>query len=494
MPRVRPAALVAIAARAGRVHPLVAIAARVAFVAFVAFATFAAPRAASAQTLDLPGAGAPSTVGRAGSGVVAADDGASLWLNPAGLARRSAWRVQLGLTWVTRSGSFRSAESFNPSPAEARQLAGPSVVPALAVQGGLGERVVVGVSWLQPTDLSFAWPTPDPALVVESEAQDQADRPRYPARYAAGALSLRSRGAAAATAVRALPWLALGASAWLLHVEASQARSIWGGQGPITSVPNLATAFDLQLETSARGFVPGGAVGVLIAPLDAPLELAVAISWTAGAELTGTPTLSDSRGRPPGGERYVTATVAPGARATISLPGPVVARAGVRFFGERLSLETSAAVARGGAATPTWRIDGVTLAFDGAGSGPLTAVPLGATLRDGWSLGAALDADAVPGFLTLTAGWSYARGVVTRGSQSPALPVLDAHTVALGATVRQGDYSVVLGVSYAPGSAVRIDPGSSAVIAPLAQGDAPAARGGLDASTTLVGVAIETEL
>jgi hypothetical protein len=100
----------------------------------------------------------------------------------------------------------------------------------------------------------------------------------------------------------------------------------------------------------------------------------------------------------------------------------------------------------------------------------------------------------VPGFLTLSAGWSYARGAIARATLSPALPLLDASTFALGATVRVDGYSVLIGVSYAPARGVDVDPGATTVVAPLADGAPPAARGHLDASTTMIGVAVETEL
>jgi hypothetical protein len=452
-----------------------------------------APGAASAQTLDLAGAGMPSTIGRAGAGVVAADDGAALWLNPAGLARRSAWRAQLGLTWVARSATFMTAERFSFDPAEARQLAGPEVVPTLALEGHLGERVVVGLAWLEPTDLAFDWAAPDPDDLVLSGEGEQHDRARYPARYAAGRLALRKRGVAAGAAVRALPWLALGGSAWLLRVDAEQSRSLWGAQGPITSLPTLSSAYDLRFAASGHDYTPGGALGALVAPLDAPVELALSVSFGADAALAGTPTLSDSRGKSTDGSRLASASVAADASVTLALPTPLVARAGVRFFSERLSLEAGAAVASGGAATPVWRVEGVGMAL-GSASAPVDAVPVGVALRDGLSLGAAFDADVVPGFLTLSAGWSYARGAVARASLSPALPLLDTHTFALGATVRVEGYSVVLGVSYAPGAAVDVEPGAATVLAPLADGAPPAARGRLDASTTMIGLAVEAEL
>ena len=469
----------------------------VALAALVALVTAAGPGAtvASAQTLDLAGAGVPSTVGRAGSGVVAADDAAALWLNPAGLARRSGWRAQLGFTWVARSATFRSAESWSPvASAEARQLAGPRIVPALGLEGPLGPRVVVGVAWLQPTELTLAWPTPDPFTLLGDDDDEQAERARFPARYAAGDLELRRRGGALGASVRALPWLALGASAWLVRVDATQSRALWGGQGPISALPNLTTAFDLRFEASGRAWSHGGVLGALVAPLDTPVELALSFAFGSQATLSGKPTLTDSRGRSEGGARYVTASVDDYARATLALPAPVVARGGVRFFGERLSLETGGAIARGGAATPVWRVEGVGMAFAGAGSAPIAAVPLGVSLRDGWSLGAALDADVVPGFLTVAAGWSYARGAVARATLSPALPALATHTLALGATLRSEGYSVLVGLSYSPARAVELAPGGATVIAPLAEGAPPAARGTLDASTTLVGIAVEAEL
>jgi hypothetical protein len=236
-------------------------------------------------------------------------------------------------------------------------------------------------------------------------------------------------------------------------------------------------------------------VGALVAPLDTPIELGVSVAFGGDASLDGTPALSDSRGTSEASrQRYVTATVADDARATLELPTPVVARGGVRFVGERLSLEAGGAVAHGGAATPVWRLEGVSMAFEDVASGSVDAVPLGVSLRDGWSLNAAFDADVVPGFLTVSAGWAYARGAVARATLSPSLPALDSHTVSLGATVRVDGYTVVLGVAYAPAAAVDLQPGGAQVVAPLAEGAPPAARGTLDASSTFVGVSVEAEL
>jgi hypothetical protein len=448
-----------------------------------------APVAARAQALDLPGgAGGVGPVGRAGVGVVAADDGSALWLNPAGLARRGGWRAQLGLTWHGRGGRFDTAEEFGAAPAQPRLQGASTRVPTLALEGGLGERIVIGVAWLEPTDARFAWPTPDP-LRFDRMNDDKA---RYPGRYGGTALRLERRGAGAGVSVRALPWLAVGVSAWALRVDLAEARTVWGGQGVAGAVPNLGPAYDMPLALDAHDdLVPGAALGVIVAPLDAPIELGLSLSWSDDAALAGAPSLGPSRDVVgSSSDRLVRAEVAGDATARVTLPGALVVRAGVRFMAERFTVELDGELGFADDAAPAWRIEGVrVVAYDGP-SAELDAAPLGARLTPPLALRAATDVDVVPGFLVLSLGWAWTRAAVSSAALSPALPSLDAHVVALGAQAQSGGATLTLGLAHAFGLAADAE-GGSTVLAPLAAGDAPAAAGRYDTSATTVALGVE---
>jgi long-subunit fatty acid transport protein len=446
----------------------------------------------AAQSLDLAGGvGGGAGIGRAGAALVGGDDGTAVWQNPAGLARRGGTRLQLGLAAHDVHASFTTAENFGPPAAVAHEQGAPVRVPWLGVQHGLGERVVVGLSWIEPTALSIAWPAP-PADVDEMED----DRARYPGRYAGTATRIARRGVSVGASLRALPWLAVGVSVYALRVELTQTRTVFGGLGA-DSLPNLSPSLDLTLSLDGRDdFQPGGTVGILVAPVEVPLELAASLSYTSEAELDGTPQLTDSRGRTPaaGNPPNVAAVVAPSARARLTLPGGLRARAGVRFLAPRFTVEADGELATGGDAEPVWQVEGVSLAFNAGPQATLDQAPLGVKLRSSSALRLAVDVDVVPGFLTLTAGWAYARSPLRRTSISPALPLPNSHTLAGGASLTSGGVTVSLGLAHTMGAASFVAPGDARVLAPLAgDADLAAAAGQHDASTTLVGAGIEVE-
>jgi long-subunit fatty acid transport protein len=446
----------------------------------------ALPGAARAQTLELPGAGGAAWVGRAGAGAVAADDAAALALNPAGLARRGGLRAQLGLAWQAWDARFVTAEDFGTGATAGDAQGEPTLAPSIGVQLGLGDRWVVGASYLEPVGASIGWPSPDPTR-FDAMRDDKA---RYPWRYAGAATRLERRGVGAGMSLRALSWLAVGASAWLWRVDAAQDRAVWGGLGVASSLPNLTPAFDMTLSLRGSAWTPGAAVGVLAAPEDAPLELALSVAWTGDATLGGAPSLTDSRGADTQTMRFDTAQVASTAHATLDLPGGLTLRAGARFLAPRVAVELDGELGTGAAVDPVWRVFGVGLTSSAGPSGTITTAPMGTSLGDARALRAAVDVDVVPGFLTLTAGWAWTRGAVRRGALTPALPSLEAHTLAFGAQTQAGGATVTIGVAHAFGMADS-GVGRATVLAPLATGSAPAAAGAYDASTTTVAVGVE---
>lgn len=450
-------------------------------------------RTAHAGGFDLEAVGARA-VGRAGAAVVSADDGAALWYNPAGLARRGGWRAQLGLGLAAGGGDYLSNAFADMAPT-IEDRGAVAATPTSGLQGSFGERWVVGVAYLEPSDHAYDSATPfgDVVDTCGLEAENQ-QRQQYPHRYAGTQLRYTRRGAGLGAAVRALPWLAVGAAVLAFDVTLVEDRTISGLPGVGDEVKGLCTAYDMAL--TARGsdrLVPGVTLGMLVAPPDAPLELALSLAWSDDARLSGAPSLDSSRGYPAG--RLATAAVDADAQAEATLALPLVARAGARFLGARFAVELTGELLHG-AALEDWSVRGVTLtATDTGAAAPLTTIPAAAVLRNTWALRGAVDVDVTEG-LTLTGGYAFRRGGVTRSSLTPALADLDTHTVAVGAEIRAGGATITVGFSHAFGVAVDLATTASraVVLHPLAPGgDVPAAGGRYDTSDTLLGIAVELE-
>lgn len=113
---------------------------------------------ASAGGLLLPGAGAIST-SRAGASVASVDDGESIALNPAGIAKAHGTQIQIGISAIDYFLSFRRNGDYDPIAEESVSYAGqryPTMtndakpplgigsfqpVPVIAVVSDLGERI-----------------------------------------------------------------------------------------------------------------------------------------------------------------------------------------------------------------------------------------------------------------------------------------------------------------------------------------------------------------
>jgi hypothetical protein len=462
-----------------------------AIVVGAAWAAASAPGRARAQSLDVPtGAASAATVGRAGVGVVSADDGAALWLNPAGLARRSHFRLQLGWTWHTIRARFTSDEAFGTtSMAVQRAQSAPAGAPIVAVQGPVGPRVVIGAAWITPTTLELSWPTPPPQVVPDPD-----DRARFPGRYAGSATRLERRGVAVGASWRARPWLAVGAAAWALSVDVEEARTVWGGEGRVTALANLAPAYDVPLVLRGRDrFVPGASLGVLVAPLDSPLELGLSVTWTRGADLRGTPSLGHSRGTAgQDGPRLASGEVAADATSTRTMDGAVVVRTGARFLLPRLAIEVDGelGVAPQAERPAPWQLSGVILAGSSRRSAPLTGAPTQLALQAPLAIRAAIEIDAVPGFLTGSLGVAYDRGGSARPVRSPGFVGADGVLVAGGVQATVTGAAISLGVAHYLG-VERAAPSELTVLAPLAEGTVRAGSGRHDGGSTTASVAVE---
>jgi hypothetical protein len=446
------------------------------------------PRVAAADGFDLVGVGARATA-RAGACTVSADDGAALFYDPAGLARRTSLRAQAGLSFAETSSRWTSGAPFAAGGAAVEDRAAPAVLPWGGIQLGLGERITIGVAFLAPAayDVDDATPT--------SYAYTVDDRAAYPGRYAGSSLHLRRQAGAIGVGVRALPWLAIGAAALVAHVSMDETRTLWAGATQLTGLTDLDPRFDMRLSASGSAWTAGGTFGALVAPLDAPIELAAAIALESPASLPGAADLLDSREQMMGVPDVKAMLSDP--RASIRLPGAVTARAGARLVEDRFVVEADGEVEHGGAATPAWALTGVALAPTGRpGATRIDSLPAALALEDRYTLRAAADVDVIPGALTVTLGYAFSRRPTARTSSSPLFPGADGHTIAGGLEGRVAGALVTIGVARTFDETVDLSPSESgvAVLTPLAAGAIPAAGGHLSGGATLVSAGVEIEL
>jgi long-subunit fatty acid transport protein len=450
---------------------------------------------AFADGWELSGLGAHA-VGRAGAGVVSSGGGAALYYNPAGLARHDRLRLELGLGVAQHSVLFERHGKDPAAPLPTvHDLGGAELFPSLALASPVGRRVVVGLAYLTPTAVSHAFPAPPASGDAPSfEAAQRA----YPERYAGTRSRLTRRGVGVGVAIRALPWLAVGGAFLGLDVVLEQDRTLWAGLSrdglePTPEDPRYDLAFSAQ---GRDHFVPSASVGIVIAPLSAPIELGASVSVTGEAQLEGGASLDDSLGTNAAGRPEVSSEIATDASTAASLPSSVTARGGVRYLWQRAAVELDVEWRRASHQPSGWRLEGVTVTPDGGAAVSVPEVPLAIlALRDTLSLRAALDVDVVPGFFLLTAGYAYTQRSITRPSLSTTLPDLAGHTMALGAEARLEGAVIALGVSRTElvEESVRDDESRIRVVNPLGTGDLAIGGGRYDGSATQVELSVELE-
>ncbi len=396
----------------------------------IALAALHGTAAAGGLDLDLIGARA---IGRAGTTTVSGDGGAALVTNPAGLARSSALRVQLGLSLHDDDLRFTAADAARSPTVVDRSE--PQLAPTVAVVGGLGP-VVLGAAYTELGRLDRLLPAP-------LSGQPVGDL--FPHRYGGLALRYRRRAAVVGVAVRAGDWLGLGASVGASRVELDERRRVWAGFSGTTVVGDERHDLDLRLGGRDR-LVPLAAAGALVAPPSLPLELAASLSWSADADLAGELAL-DPTGNP---QTRVQPSATGPLEAAVRVGMPTTLRAGARYLGQRLLVEVGGELTwftrRG--AVPTWSTSGmeVTEQVSGATTG-LGEVPSLAAQRDHGAVRGAVDVELIPGLLWATAGYAYATGATGRRHLSAGFGDLAGHTASVGLEATWNQITFALGLS-----------------------------------------------
>jgi hypothetical protein len=202
-----------------------------------------------------------------------------------------------------------------------------------------------------------------------------------------------------------------------------ETRYIWAGFEGRDGAANPTR--DLRASASARDlFAPGVNAGALIAPLELPFELAVAVSYAAGHALERDGAVEITPARDAAFPHVVPETSRRG--ATIELPGRVAARTGVRYLGDRVlgEVDTELVYYTGGGGTePVWTLAAPVAVGDDSGVvAELDQLPSAVTMRDHFCVRGAVDVDVVRGFVSLSAGYAFRRRRRARAGSCPAGP------------------------------------------------------------------------
>jgi long-subunit fatty acid transport protein len=447
----------------------------------------AAAAPARADGLDLPlGARA---LARAGANLVADDGIAALYGNPAALARRTSFRLELGLTLADRAASFTTAAAFATPPPAVASAGEVALLPSGGAALGVSDRVVVAAAFLSPTAVALDYPGVDTAYDPMHD-----DRAATPQRYAATRLHLGRTAVAAGAAARLLPWLAVGASGLALRTSLEAGRVLWAGPpGSTIALGGLSPAYDMAFAADGTAWSPAAGAGLVAAPPDLPFELGASLLWQGGVTITGAPALRPSRGAGAGGPD-VAAAVAADASARLDLPARITVRAGARLLLGRATVEVDAERTAVDAATPAWSLSGVAAVPAGGAPTPLTTVPLGPTLDSSLSVRGAVDVVLAPGALVLVVGYAFSSRPFTATSIGPALPADDTHTLALGVEGRVDGATVTLGLAHLFVGDRVAQTGDARVLDPFGPIDVPAGAGRVGSGATVVALDLELEL
>jgi hypothetical protein len=434
--------------------------------------TTAAPPAAADGLAEIA---PPRTTGRAGTGLVS-DDGAGAVLSaPAGLARRDGVRVQAALAIVDHDLTIVTPQAASPAIADRSE---PAAVPQIAVQGAIGP-VVVGAVIATTAARDRRLPSPRPL-------QPDADVSRlFPHRYAGLASTVRRDTFAIGAATRPTEWLAVGAGAALSRVELGEERRLWAGFSGRDPLGAPGRDVGLALDGSDDA-VPSLTASALLAPASAPLELALAATWSGDLALAGAAAAS-ADGTP--------SITAGDPRARLTVDAPLVVRAGARWLGERWAAELGGDLwlHTRGVDAPRWSIDGLRVSDETTLSVAIDDVPALLAQRSHGAVRAAVDIEVASGFVWLTAGWSWSGASVPAGRQTAGFADLGGHTAAAGVEISAGGIAISAGWARTM-AAARDVPGQVLQHNPFGAGAAPANAGRYDAARDTVGLSVELSL
>jgi hypothetical protein len=405
------------------------------------------------------------------------DDGAgALLVNPAALARRDGERAQLGvaftddeISWLAAADApiarNQSASDFAPTGAAIGSI-GPWVIGLGAMTASITDRTLRSPSDLPPPELGNA----------------------FEYRYAGIAGAFERDTVTVGVARRLGDNFALGLSFGASRVTISERRRVWAG----FSGRDVLGDPELDVEASFAGtdwFVPSITAGLLYAPSEAPLELALSAQWLQTVTIEGD--ASGSTAETPRAPRLT----ASDPEATLRVRQPITVRAGARYIGERFVAEVGGDLwlAPDAAAQTAWRVSGLRVIDRSGVSTDLTRIPSRLSMRTHGAARAAADVELVDGFLWATAGYAYQVAGVAERRQSPSFGDLGGHTLALGLEGTAGGFTLTLGWSRMWSRSRRVTEPALALDNPFAAGDGTVGHGTYDGSVDQVGILVDAE-
>jgi hypothetical protein len=454
--------------------------------AFVTLVAWCAPARGEAPIV---GGRTPRGIGRAGVGTVSDDGGGALLANPAAIARREATRLQLGV-------AFLDDEMFwleSPSAPSARDQSSSRLLPLLSIEGSIRNWIVgIAAGTSVRTAREFRVPGRLPATDLGNS---------FGYRYTGLAGAIRRDTLTLGAAHRLTDTVALGLSLSTSRVSINEQRRLWAGDVNriVLGVPRPDVlgdpAHDAEVAMSATdNFSPSAVAGVLVAPEDSRIELALSVTWNAPARVGGS--LRSTIETP----QHKVVVSDSGATARLEIEQPITVRTGVRWLGERVIAEVGGDVYwfPSRAQSASWTIEGATLTDFTSMLEPktvvLTSLPSRISSRTHGALRGAIDVELISGFLWATGGYAFTTAGTPAARLSPTFGDLGGHTAALGLEVTTGGFTISLGWARTwsleaaePVSRWRLDN-------PFGSGDGMVASGTYDGSTDMIGVSIDAEL
>ena len=433
---------------------------------------------ARADGLDLDVWGARS-IARAGATVVSEDGAAALLLNPAGLVRRSQWRAQVGMAFHDDDARFRAADADTLGAPDIDNRAAPLVTPSVGVQGTLGP-LVFGASYIERGDLARRFPSPRFDQPVDEIRQ------QFPHRYAGTALRYQHHSVSVGAAVRASSWLGIGVSASVDQMNLAETRFIWAGFDGRDGLANPSRDLELTID-GTDNLVWGAGIGVLLAPPQLPLEMALSANYVADAKLDANVLLASRHSA----EFPRPEQLQPAASARLS--NPLRVRAGLRYLGDRVLAEADGelGVFVGNHASPRWRLHGVFVRDDTDAVAEIATVPSLIDRRSYAGARASIDVEVVSGFVWLTAGYAYRTGSSRRAKATAGFADLGGHTIAGGAEGQWNGMTLSIGYARFIQPRRRVQTSAVPLINPFDGGTMAVGNGRYDGAHDAFGVQLE---
>lgn len=439
-----------------------------------ALVTLAWCASAHAGGLVVEGA-SPREIGRAGTGTVGDDGGGALLVNPAAMARRGTWRVQVGSTLADDAIDWRPATGNAPL---ARDQGGSTLLPIVAVEGAVGDWII-GAGAMTSAASERALRAPG-ALPPDQYGN------LFDYRYGGISSSLRRDTFTLGVARRIGDDVAFGVALGASRVSIHEARRVWVDHRIGLQIDDTDPSHDVDLAFDADDpLSPSIVVGVLVAPPDTRLELGASIGWADAANVSGSVGAIGIA---------QTQVFADSPRASLAIREPLTARAGVRYDGSRWIGELGGDLWMMPPTDEVWQLHGMRV-VDATGTPvDLEAVPSRLAMRTHAAVRGALDVELVAGFLWATAGYAYTSSATPGARLSPTFGELTGHTAALGLEASAGGFTITLGWSRTWSIARTISATDWRHDNPFGTPDSPIVAGHLDGSRDLVGLSIDAEL